>query len=152
MKKRGLVCQCIRCREVRGQETVNADDVTLVMDTYETDATEERFLQYLTPSGRLAGLLRLSMPSSPRTELPISEIRETAMVRELHVYGPAQHLGRRQRGVQHRGLGTQLLEEAVRLAKDAGFRRLAVIAAAGTRLYYRERGFTEGHLYPTRLL
>jgi elongator complex protein 3 len=74
------------------------------------------------------------------------------MIRELHVYGPAQALGAQGRGLQHRGLGTQLLEDAAHIAREAGFDALAVIAAVGTRPYYRERGFTQGTLYPTKQL
>lgn len=153
MEKRDLHCQCVRCREVRGRDVADIDAATLEVVTYATDATEEHFIQYLTPTGKLAGFLRLSLPLGPRTELPLPEIRCAAMVREVHVYGPAQSLGeRRQRGVQHRGLGTDLLETAATMARDAGFERLAVIAAVGTRVYYRERGFTEGTLYPIRVL
>jgi elongator complex protein 3 len=36
------------------------------------------------------------------------------------------------------------------MAREAGFDELAVIAAVGTRRYYRERGFTSGTLYPIR--
>ncbi|MGC9469078.1 MAG: elongator complex protein 3 [Anaerolineae bacterium] len=152
MHQQGLSCNCIRCREVRGKERVDLEQAELAVVSYQTDATEEHLLQYLTPSGRLAGFLRLSFPTKPRTDLPIPEIRDAAMVRELHVYGPAQYLGERRRGVQHRGLGTQLLDEAARRAEEAGFRELAVIAAVGTRVYYRERGFIEGELYPIRPL
>lgn len=157
MAERGLACRCIRCREVRetsnvkrqtpGEVGVRLEDVV-----YATDATEEHFLQFLiddVPTPRLAGFLRLSLPHAPRdpNEIPLPEIRAAAMVREVHVYGPAQNLGGREDGAQHRGLGTQLLEAAARLAREAGFRELAVIAAVGTREYYRERGFTEGELY-----
>lgn len=152
MAKRGLSCQCVRCREIRGRETVNPDDVRLEDLVYTTDVTEEHFLQVLTTGDRLAGFLRLSLPLSPRDELPIEQIRTAAMVRELHVYGPAQSLGERRGGGQHRGLGTWLLEEAADLARTSGFDALAVIAAIGTRVYYRERGFTEGDLYLTRPL
>ncbi len=153
MQQRGLACQCIRCREVRGKEPLaEDDDVTLEVFSYVTNATEEHFLQYLTPGGHLAAFLRLSLPLAPRDELPIPEIREAAMVRELHVYGPAQALGQRGPAVQHRGLGTRLLDAAAGMARDAGFRQLAVIAAAGTRPYYRERGFTTGELYLSRYL
>ena len=152
MAKQGLACRCVRCREVRGRESVNPQEVTLNVVTYATDVTEEQFLQYLTPSGRLAGFLRLSLPKAPRASIPIPEIRTAAMIRELHVYGPAQGLGERRRGVQHRGLGTRLIEEAVRRSRAAGFDELAVIAAIGTRVYYRERGFTDGDLYPIRKL
>jgi elongator complex protein 3 len=163
MAKEGLVCRCVRCREVRGQVGPTPEElgeVELDVVSYETDATRELFLQMLLPSGHLAGFLRLSLPHEPRDEIPIPEIREAAMVREVHVYGPAQGLGERGRGVQHRGLGTFLLEEAASLAKDAGYPSLAVIAAVGTRRYYRKRGFSggsasgsvSGDLYLTRPL
>ena len=152
MAKQGLACRCVRCREVRGRETVNPKEVALNVLTYATDVTEEQFLQYLTPSGRLAGFLRLSLPKAPRVSIPIPEIRTAAMIRELHVYGPAQGLGEHRSGVQHRGLGSRLIEEAVGRSRAAGFDELAVIAAIGTRVYYRDRGSTERDLYPIRQL
>jgi elongator complex protein 3 len=48
---------------------------------------------------------------------------------------------------QHAGLGTRLLVEADRIASEKGYRRMAVIAAVGTRQYYLERGFERGELY-----
>ncbi|HEX7976265.1 MAG TPA: GNAT family N-acetyltransferase, partial [Anaerolineales bacterium] len=48
---------------------------------------------------------------------------------------------------QHAGLGTWLIHEAERLARERGFHRLAVIAAVGTRRYYQSRGFERGELY-----
>jgi len=48
---------------------------------------------------------------------------------------------------QHAGLGTRLLEESDRIAGQKGYRRMAVIAAVGTRQYYLERGFERGELY-----
>jgi elongator complex protein 3 len=153
MKKQDLHCRCIRCREIRGRSTpTKIDAVRLEILSYATDATQEHFLQYLTPDDRLAGFLRLSLPKAQREEIPIPEIATTAMIREVHVYGPAQALGEQGQGGQHRGLGTQLLEHAAKLARDADFETLAVIAAVGTRAYYRERGFTEGTLYPIQRL
>ncbi len=157
MREHGLACRCIRCREVRGKEisvgySQAAEELRLDVVSYPTDATQEYFLQYLTPGGQLAGFLRLSLPNAPRDVLPIPEIRDAAMVRELHVYGPAQALGQRGGAAQHRGLGTRLLDTAAEIAHQAGFGALAVIAAVGTRPYYRERGFTAGDLYPIRQL
>ncbi len=153
MAKEGLQCQCIRCREIRGRSTPESiEAVHLAPVVYETDATQEQFLQYLTPDERLAGFLRLSLPKAPRDEIPIPEIRTAAMVREVHVYGPAQALGAQGPGGQHHGLGTELLDLAAQRARKAGFDQLAVIAAVGTRRYYRERGFTKGDLYPIRPL
>jgi len=144
MAQKGLVCRCIRCREVRGQR-VDADTLRLERLDYETDCTRECFLSYATPEGRLAGLLRLSLP---RAEPAIAELTGCAVIRELHVYGPALELGAKREGAaQHAGLGTRLLDEARRIVRQEGFNRLAVIAAVGTRPYYRERGFEQGELY-----
>ena len=51
------------------------------------------------------------------------------------------------RTAQHRGLGTRLLERSVSIAAKAGFDRIAVIAAVGTREYYRSRGFVHSGTY-----
>jgi len=138
MAREGLVCRCIRCREVR-DEPVDPRALRLVVTSYRTDVTLERFLAYETDQGRLAGFLRLSLP---QVEPEVGGLVGCAVVRELHVYGPALGLGDRRAGrPQHAGLGTRLLEEARRMAREAGYRSLAVIAAVGTRPYYRERGF-----------
>ena len=144
MAQEGLACRCIRCREVRGR-VVDPEALRFERLDYETDATRECFLSYVTPDDRLAGFLRLSLPQA---EPPLTELIGCAVTREVHVYGPALELGDRQEGrVQHAGLGTRLLDEARRIAHQEGFRRLAVIAAAGTRPYYRERGFDQGEFY-----
>lgn len=151
MGKNGQSCNCIRCREIRKVDTTLEQlDVDIV--SYRTDATQEHFIQVITTEGKIAAFLRLSLPDAPRDEIGIDEIRDAAMIREVHVYGPAQSLGKSEDGIQHQGLGTQLIETAARMSRDAGFTELAVISAVGTRAYYRERGFTEGTLYPTRPL
>ena len=148
MKARGVQCQCIRCREVRG-EKITADELRLDALTYETDATTEHFLSFVTPRNRLAGFLRLSLPSPnvARAEM-LDEIRGCAMIREVHVYGRALEIGVVSDGeAQHAGLGARLIERAMQIARDAGFKRLAVISAIGTREYYRRHGFELGELY-----
>ncbi len=144
MAREGTTCQCIRCREVRGEPT-DAEAVRLARTEYETDGTREVFLEWLTPGGELVGFLRLSLPE---LELLADELQGCAMIRELHVYGPAVGLGDEvESAPQHAGLGTRLTEEAKRIARQEGYERLAVIAAVGTRPYYRERGFESGELY-----
>jgi elongator complex protein 3 len=144
MAREGLACRCIRCREVRGR-AIDPGELGLERLDYETDVTRECFLSYVTPDEQLAGFLRLSLPQA---EPPIAELTGCAVVREVHVYGPALELGARREGrAQHAGLGTRLLDEARRIARQEGFRRLAVIAAVGTRPYYRARGFEQGELY-----
>ena len=73
------------------------------------------------------------------------------MIREVHIYGQSLEVGADLSGAaQHSGLGTALLEKAEALAKAAGYRQMAVIAAVGTRLYYEKRGFERSALYMTK--
>lgn len=152
----GRRCECIRCREIRAA-VIGEDDLHLAHEAYDTDETRELFLTYQT-GGRLAGFLRLSLPGQGRqqSELPdthavweaIPELADAAMIREVHIYGPALGIGSESIGeAQHLGLGRGLIAEARELARAAGFRRLAVISAIGTRRYYEALGFRRGQLY-----
>jgi elongator complex protein 3 len=154
MAAHGQHCRCIRCREVR-DTAVAAEDVRLTTDTYNTDTTTEHFVAFETTAGRLAGFLRLSLPhgDAPTAEPHavsdiMPEIAGAAMIREVHVYGPALAIGRSSAGeAQHLGMGQKMIAEAQRLARSAGYSRLAVISAIGTRRYYERLGFRRGHLY-----
>ncbi|MGH2525080.1 MAG: elongator complex protein 3, partial [Anaerolineales bacterium] len=154
LKEEGRECRCIRCREVR-EEKVRECPKGMLRDggvgviEYETSGGRELFLSADTESGKLAGFLRLSLPTSEASALAgIDELRDAAMIREVHVYGPVVRLGEAAQGeAQHLGLGAQLIREAARRAREAGYRRLAVISAIGTREYYRKQGFTPGELY-----
>lgn len=148
MQQRGLRCQCIRCREIR-RDQVEPTDLQLLITSYDTDATVEHFLSYETVDERIAGFLRLSLPHSDQA-LPLPELAGHAMIREVHVYGPALRIGRTTEGAaQHSGLGSQLIDHAKRIAYDAGFGRMAVISAVGTRGYYAKHGFQRDGLYMT---
>jgi elongator complex protein 3 len=145
MARRGQCCACIRCREVRRQ-LVEPEAFQLQRHVYATDATSEHFLSFESEGG-IAGFLRLSLPDQS-AELPLPELAGAAMIRELHVYGPALPIGEESQGqAQHSGLGARLIEEARRIAGDTGYRRLAVISALGTRGYYARHGFALDGLY-----
>ncbi|MGB3716932.1 MAG: tRNA uridine(34) 5-carboxymethylaminomethyl modification radical SAM/GNAT enzyme Elp3 [Candidatus Promineifilaceae bacterium] len=147
MAEQGLTCRCIRCREVR-RELVDPADLSLLDETYETPDTTEHFLSFETEH-KIAGFLRLSLPN-PGVSSPIEEVSNQAMIREVHIYGPAVRIGDSSDGeAQHTGLGAQLIEEAKRIAREAGFKRIAVISAIGTREYYARHGFDVDELYMT---
>ena len=147
MGRRGTHCDCIRCREVRGglvtTSTLRLDDLV-----YYPDGAEEHFLSFVTPEDQLAGFLRLSLPVRESPSTGFADLDGSAIIREVHVYGQSLAVGMEQDGAaQHTGLGTRLLVEADNIARLKGYRRMAVIAAVGTRQYYLERGFERGDLY-----
>jgi elongator complex protein 3 len=147
LRSRGGVCRDIRAREIREAEFV-AEQLRSTDQVYQTSVGDEHFLEFSTPDDRLAGFLRLCLPRSP---LPEPELRRSALIREVHVYGGSLGLGRRADGkAQHIGLGRKLIERANALAQQAGFATLSVISAVGTRPYYRNLGFTDGNLYQHR--
>lgn len=167
----GLATAEIRHREV-SLANVTAEDLSLEVVEYETTATSERFLQWITSQGKIAGFLRLSLPHAnaiaqlnegyeaatsktveQRHTLPFPLQVGEAMIREVHVYGRVeklQHAGIN--NAQHRGLGTQLVNRACELASRAGYQRINVISAVGTRGYYRKLGFYDNGLYQQRML
>jgi elongator complex protein 3 len=135
----------IRAREI-GQRKVAMSDLHLDETWYESSCSDEVFLQYITNERQIAGFLRLSLPHD---EPPIvDELQGAAMIREVHVYGQSLGIGESEEGrAQHLGLGKQLIERAVTIARERGYQRLAVISAIGTREYYRKRGFDDGVFY-----
>ena len=160
LKNRGQSCRCIRCREVRGA-AIEPQNLIYEDFIYKAAFAEEHFLNYSTPDDRLVGYLRLSISSdssdpiftSQRKALfsLIPELEGAALIREVHVYGQSLAIGNEQAGAaQHSGLGTSLLIKAEQIAKDAGYSKLVVIAAVGTRLYYEKRGFIRSGLYMTK--
>ncbi|RME63898.1 MAG: tRNA uridine(34) 5-carboxymethylaminomethyl modification radical SAM/GNAT enzyme Elp3, partial [Caldilineae bacterium] len=129
LRRRGTACGCIRCREVR-RRAVRAEDLWLEDYVYETDLTVEHFLHFLAPpdkeqaGGRplIAAFLRLSLPKTPDagSRAFLEEIRGHAMIREVHVYGPALAIGAEDPdAAQHTGLGSRLIEAARRISREA---------------------------------
>jgi elongator complex protein 3 len=141
LERRGQGCNCIRCREVR-EAPVDPEELELHDMTYDAGGAEEHFISFVTPDDKLAGYLRLSFPgpTSPETRLP--DLAGAALVREIHIYGQSLEVGSFEEGAaQHVGLGARLLDHAEDLAREQDFKRMAVIAALGTRGYYRKLGY-----------
>jgi elongator complex protein 3 len=147
LHRRGAACHCVRCREV-GSRKIDPGVLVLHDLVYPAGSSQEHFLSFDTPQDHLAGFLRLSLPGpgAPRTGL--ADLDGAAIIREVHVYGQSLPVGSEEDGAaQHSGLGRRLIEEAQRIAQQAGYQRLAVIAAVGTRPYYLRLGFERGEYY-----
>jgi elongator complex protein 3 len=152
LARRGERGRDIRAREIR-LAPIHPEALTLDEIAYETSIGREVFLQFIDGERRIAGFLRLALPSSPPPDNLADDLMDAAIIREVHVYGQAVEIGERESGrAQHNGLGARLIERAAAIAREAGYARLAVISAVGTRAYYRRRGFADGRLYQARAL
>jgi len=86
----------------------------------------------------LYGFLRLRLDMNPGGGY-IPELEGCALVREVHVYGTSMGVGSESDGSQHKGYGKLLMATAERVAKAAGWNKVAVIAGVGTREYYKNK-------------
>ena len=149
MKRRGLKCACIRCREIglkQLREGIVPDlrEVTLCRENYNASQGMEIFLSMEhKKSDGLVGFVRLRIPSDDAHREEIRD-KNSALVRELHVYGPVVPVGGRDsHSWQHRGFGSDLMMEAERIAKEEFDRsKMIVISAIGTREYYKRIGYS----------
>jgi elongator complex protein 3 len=148
LRARGVPLREIRAREIRGAARDGAP-LALCAARYATSIGEEVFLEAVTPSDRIAGFARLSLPTAERAaDPPLAELRGSALLREVHVYGEVADFGESApHKSQHAGLGAQLVARCAELARSAGHPALSVISAIGTRPWYRRRGFADGELY-----
>lgn len=148
-------CRCIRCREV-GRFLVNGiepepSDTELVKREYTASGGKEVFLSFEdTKQDILVGFLRLRIPYKPfRPEID----ERTALIRELHVYGPMVQLGEKPRKKwQHRGYGHEMLEGAEEISKDMGMGKILVTSGIGARQYYRKFGYKRDGVYMGKAL
>jgi elongator complex protein 3 len=151
MKRRGTRCECVRCREIRRLQ-VTPKSVELHDLVYHPAKAEEHFLSFDTEDDKLAGFLRLSLPEDTHAT-GLEDLVDAAIIREVHVYGQSLEVGEEREGIaQHSGLGTQLIMEAEEIARSKGYKKLAVIAAVGTRAYYAGRGFKQAQHYMAKAL
>jgi len=158
LKTQNLQCQCIRCREVGHRiETdhikPNLANIKILTEQYSASNGTEYFISIEDPQNNvLLGYLRLRIPS-PKAHRPEITKTPSAIIRELHVYGPLVPVGRHTAEAwQHKGYGLQLLEEAENITKKAGLKKLLIISALGTKRYYMRTGYTYDGPYMSKQL
>lgn len=145
VRKRGIKCQCIRCREIMGE--ARAEELELRDFVYETLGGEEHFLSFdSVGDDRLYAFLRLRLPETTNETVAscFPELNGAALIREVHTYGKLARLSAdtSDTKAQHHGLGRQLMQRAEEIARAAGYKKIAVISGVGTREYYRKLGYT----------
>jgi elongator complex protein 3 len=160
MKKQGLKCKCIRCREIKNDYSPK-EKFYLFRQDYEASGGKEIFLSYESKKQEhLYSLLRLRLPSYSATRTIsdkrnadfslgkkyfISVLRNATIVREIHTYGQLHSLNKESsilNSPQHKGMGKRLMQEAEKITqKEFGLNKIAVIAGVGVRNYYRKLGY-----------
>jgi elongator complex protein 3 len=144
MKKDGIKCRCIRCREIKG-ERIAADKLVMNVNEYEASGGREFFISFdEAGANRLASLLRLRFSSYSLSGKKhfMKELEGAALIREVHTYG--EHVsvaGRTDAAAQHTGLGRRMIAKAEEISRAAGFKKIAVISGVGVREYYRKLGY-----------
>lgn len=163
MQKRGLRCRCLRCREIKNWR-LEIRNLKLVKKEYRASNGKEIFLSFEDKKqDKILSFLRLRLPekfSINRTienseELKIykyfSVLKNAALIRELHTYGPLVKIGKKERFVpQHQNLGRRLIQTAEKLAKKFGYKKIAVIAGVGARPYWRRLGYRLQQTYQVK--
>jgi len=152
LERRGLACQCIRCREIRNQTPEK--NLTLKRINYEASQGREIFLEYIDSQDRIYALLRLRIPSYvfKKSESLFKVLGNSSIIREIHVYGVSTPLSNKGK-VQHRGLGKKLIEKAQEITqREFGLGKMAVISGIGVREYYRKLGFKLQETYMVKEL
>jgi len=145
---RGVKCSCIRCREIK-DEKVYKKDVKKIVRTYEAGLGQEYFISFETKKDKLLGFVRLYLPNN--TEDGLGVLKNSAIIRELHVYGQLVSRGEIKK-VQHSGLGSLLMKEAEKIVKKNKFKKIAVISGVGVRNYYRKFGYKLKETYMKKSL
>jgi len=135
MKQMGIECKCIRCREYghRARGGWEIGEPKLVRMDYGAAGGKEIFLSFEDEAETLFAILRMRIQSQPKSG------GNSALIRELHVYGPEVPLAEQNtEAAQHKGLGKALLREAERIAaEEFGAPKMTILSGVGAREYYR---------------
>ncbi len=142
--EKGIWIREIRYREVgralrRGRRL---GKVIITKEYYEASGGIEVFIAAEDiDNDILVGLLRLRIPSD-KAHRPEVDSR-TAIVRELHVYGPQVPVGLDiDDAWQHKGWGRKLLSVAEDIARyEFSAKKIIILSGIGVREYYRKLGY-----------
>jgi len=162
MDRENWHCQCIRCREVKGEYDVN-EKIFLTRRDYKASDGTEIFLSFENKSKtKLFSLLRLRITDNGSDLITSNRIRANnhsplrdavAIIREIHTYGIQTAIGKKSTSAQHTGLGRKLIAEAEKIAKtEFGVKKIAAISGIGARAYWRKNGYKLENGYMSKTL
>jgi len=144
MKKRGIDCVCIRCREVRKNYDPN-ERLYLFRQNYEASGGKEIFLTFENKERtKLFSYLRLRIPSQifEGKKHFIAALNNSAIIREIQTFGEMVPILEKKLAPQHRGLGKRLIKEAEKITKNEfNLSKIASISGVGVRNFWRKLGY-----------
>jgi len=151
MKQKKQECQCIRCREPRNRK-IDFRKVKIKSYYYTASKGTEVFISAEDiKKNILIGFCRLRIPYHPfRKEIT----KDSAGIRELHVYGESEKIGEKGKKIQHRGIGKTLMQEAEKIAKEVfNKNKILVISGIGVKEYYcKKLGYKKDGVYVSKRL
>jgi len=158
LKRLGVRCRCIRCREVghrllKDNVKPELDTVEILTRSYQASGGEECFISAEdTENDVLIGYLRLRFPSK-KTHRPEMSGKRVSLIRELHVCGPLVPVGQRSGwAYQHRGYGALLLRKSEEISRARGVEKIIVTSALGAKRYYMRFSYKHDGPYMSKLL
>lgn len=162
LSERGEWCGCIRCREV-GDRKPGVDflptNIKRSIKSYKASGGTEYFISYEvepcikhtsnSPTFILGFIrLRINTDTDCWAYKVFPTLRNTALIRELHVYGQVVPVNLNVDSndspilaTQHTGLGRRMVADAEQIAKNHDCRKIAVISGVGVRNFYRKIGY-----------
>ena len=152
MKKRGKVCHCIRCREIR-EKYDSKEKIYLFRQDYNASEGREIFLSFENKNRtKLYSFLRLRVTEvRPLETIPV--LKDSAIIREIQTFGQLVPIARIKLAPQHRGLGKKLIKEAEKIAKkEFNLKKIVAISGVGAREYWRKFGYKLKETYMIKLV
>lgn len=146
MNRKKIRCRCIRCREPK---SVIPKRIIFKEKAYNASGGNEFFFSAEDEKKDcILGFCRMRIPSqSLRKEIT----DESALIRELHVYGKAAQIGKTGK-IQHKGIGKALVLMAEDKAKVYFRKKMVVISGIGAREYFRKLGYRKEGPYMVKKL
>lgn len=160
LEKQGSFCPCIRCREVKDKiNLINYSQI--LVRKYDSSGGEEYFISIESGNhknskfengkwysnnkiepGIIYGFLRLRL-SKNNESVCFPELINSALIRELHVYGQvtSDYNKNNHQKAQNNGFGKLLMKKAEEISLNKGYNKISVISGIGVRNYYRKLGY-----------
>lgn len=150
----------IKSRDIRAREAgfnnlknnkVDLKNLKIKVIEYEASHGKEFFIAAEdVENDVLFGYCRLRFPSQHLRE----EItKDSALIRELHVYSLAVSIGKTSEdSFQHRGIGKKLMKRAEEIVKNNGKNKVVVISGIGAREYFKKLGYNHDGPYMSKIL